>query len=173
MRRWLVCALVGLGVIGGSILPTSAEPPKSKQVPRKRQKGRTKPAAPEQRPINDGDQMILFPGATGSSVIAVDVYNRRYEDRLNLLPGESFDRNYSAWEEARRLNDTLGMDQLVKKGAAIPVDANTRVLVIDHGVQAERIGKERVKVRIVDGPMKGKACWVPDTFLGHDPRPAN
>jgi hypothetical protein len=57
--------------------------------------------------------------------------------------------------------DNLGIAEMILSGQAWNVTSGTKVVVIDEGVL-------RSEVRIMDGPQRGKAGWVPSDFLKKD-----
>jgi len=52
----------------------------------------------------------------------------------------------------------MGMFQVVAEGRAFPVDCKSNVLVLETGFSL-------TKVRVLDGPHRGKAAWVPVEFV--------
>jgi hypothetical protein len=56
--------------------------------------------------------------------------------------------------KARIAGDKMGTFQVMAEGRAFPVDARTKVLVLDTTFTLR-------KVRVLEGPHLGKAGWVP------------
>jgi hypothetical protein len=100
-----------------------------------------------------------------ADTVPVDVLGRVSEDFARLEPGEPFDPNYDRWRDAKAVNDDMGIEQMVAQGQAIRTKSCS-VLILDWPVSGRVLERIRFKVRILDGPAKGKVCWVPDTYLG-------
>jgi hypothetical protein len=79
------------------------------------------------------------------------------------------DKAYDELTKAQKVNDDLGIAELVHRDVATPVPVGTHVLVID-GDFFRHLAFYR-DVRILDGPYMGKAVWVNRDALQPTPAP--
>lgn len=104
-----------------------------------------------------GDEWMRVPDGS-HCVVSQSVYGVR-----------DLGKAYDELTKAQKVNDDLGIAELVQKEVAIPVAVGTHVLVIESDF-LKRLTFYR-DVRILDGPYTGKAVWVNRDALQTRPAP--
>lgn len=75
-------------------------------------------------------------------------------------------QSYDELATARRLDDRLGMENLVRAGRVVLLDVDTRILVLEGFeflASLMRLGfdGELVQVRVLEGRHVGRGLWLP------------
>ena len=97
---------------------------------------------------------ILAPGHTGVITLGSD------GTRLMAVTAQA----YYDMANAARLNDRVGILQMVADGKVEIVNRETKVLILDGTSCCPRLARMRVQ----EGPLFGDAVWLPPEFVRSD-----